>query len=152
MTTEYLRSRSCRWSDIWVFRIGNPARYYPDCSLVSALDAAAFSRYSICLWNLLRAFFTETHSAYISGPIGAARNLESLQKSGITHVLNASPVIPCFHKRHLRYKKIIVYDDPDDDISRYFDESNRFIQKVQLCKASNRDAMARHNNNLYCEL
>lgn len=65
-----------------------------------------------------------------TGPIGAARNLDSLQKSGITHVLNASPVIPCFHKRHLRYKKILVYDDPGDDIARFFDESSRFIHKV----------------------
>lgn len=67
-----------------------------------------------------------------TGPIGAARNLDSLQISGITHVLNASPVIPCFHKRHLRYKKIVVYDDPDDDIARFFDESNRFIHKVMI--------------------
>lgn len=65
------------------------------------------------------------------GPIGAARNLESLQKNGITHVLNASPVIPCFHKRTLRYKKLSVYDDPDDDISSFFDESNKFIQKAR---------------------
>ncbi|KAL0042951.1 hypothetical protein WJX79_004797 [Trebouxia sp. C0005] len=65
------------------------------------------------------------------GPIGAARNLESLQKNGITHVLNASPVIPCFHKRQLRYKKLLVYDDPDDDIARFFDESSTFIQKAR---------------------
>ncbi|KAL0030302.1 hypothetical protein WJX77_008447 [Trebouxia sp. C0004] len=65
------------------------------------------------------------------GPIGAARNLESLQKNGVTHVLNASPVIPCFHKRQLRYKKLLVYDDPDDDIARFFDESSRFIQKAR---------------------
>lgn len=65
------------------------------------------------------------------GPIGAARNLESLQKNGITYVLNASPVIPCFHRKHLRYKKVLVYDDPDEDISRYFNESNRFIQKAR---------------------
>lgn len=65
------------------------------------------------------------------GPIGAARNLDALQKNGITHVLNASPVIPCFHKRQFRYKKLHVYDDPDDDIARFFDESNRFIQKAR---------------------
>ena len=53
-----------------------------------------------------------------------------MQKSGITYVLNASPVIPCFHQKYLRYKKVFVYDDPDEDISRYFDESIRFIQKV----------------------
>lgn len=80
--------------------------------------------------NLLRACFIDTDLACFVGPIGAARNLESLQKCGISHVLNASPVIPCFHKRHLRYKKVLVYDDPDDDISRYFDESSRFIHKV----------------------
>lgn len=53
-----------------------------------------------------------------------------MQGKGITHVLNASPVIPCFHKRHLRYKQIFVYDDPDEDISAFFEESNKFINKV----------------------
>jgi len=32
----------------------------------------------------------------------------------------------------LRYKKLLVYDDPDDDITRFFDESSTFIQKVTL--------------------
>ena len=53
-----------------------------------------------------------------------------MQSKGITHVLNASPVIPCFHKRQFRYKQIFVYDDPDEDISAFFEESNKFINKV----------------------
>lgn len=65
------------------------------------------------------------------GPVGAARNLDSLQSKGITHVLNASPVIPCFHKRQLRYKQVLVYDDPGEDISAFFSESNRFINKAR---------------------
>lgn len=36
------------------------------------------------------------------------------------------------HKRQLRYKKLLVYDDPYDDIARFFDESSTFIQKVTL--------------------
>ena len=104
-------------------------------------------------WNLLRACFTNTDLACFVGPIGAARSLESLQKNGITHVLNASPVIPCFHKRHLRYKKVLVYDDPDDDISRHFDESSRFINKVQPCTACDRAAVTGLNNHVViCDL
>ena len=70
---------------------------------------------------------------HIAGPIGAAKNLESLQQNALPQVFNASPVIPCFDKRQFRYKKLVVYDDPDDDIARFFDESNKFIEKV--CKS-----------------
>ncbi|KAK9905626.1 hypothetical protein WJX75_003377 [Coccomyxa subellipsoidea] len=63
------------------------------------------------------------------GSLGAARNLEGLQKRGVTHVLNASPIVPCFHRRHFRYKCVPVYDDVDEDISSFFTETNRFIAK-----------------------
>lgn len=64
------------------------------------------------------------------GSIGAARNLQALQREGITHVLNASPIVPCFHRRHLRYKVVTVYDDAQEDIAQFFDETNSFISKV----------------------
>lgn len=34
-----------------------------------------------------------------AGSIGAARNLEALRGCGVTHVVNASPIVPCFHRR-----------------------------------------------------
>ncbi|EIE23642.1 phosphatases II [Coccomyxa subellipsoidea C-169] len=63
------------------------------------------------------------------GSLGAARNLEGLQKRGVTHVLNASPIVPCFHRHHFRYKCVPVYDDVDEDISSFFAETNRFIAR-----------------------
>lgn len=65
-----------------------------------------------------------------TGSLGAARNLEGLRKRGVTHVLNASPIVPCFHRGHFRYKCVPVYDDVDEDISSFFSETNRFIAKV----------------------
>ncbi len=66
-----------------------------------------------------------------AGSLGAARNLEGLQKRGVTHVLNASPIVPCFHRHHFRYKCVPVYDDVDEDISSFFAETNRFIARVR---------------------
>ena len=62
--------------------------------------------------------------------------MEGLQKRGVTHVLNASPIVPCFHRRHFRYKCVPVYDDVDEDISSFFAETNRFISKVCRFTAS----------------
>lgn len=71
----------------------------------------------------------ECASVY-TGSLGAARNLEGLRKRGVTHVLNASPIVPCFHRGQFRYKCVPVYDDADEDISSFFSETNRFIAKV----------------------
>lgn len=32
------------------------------------------------------------------GGVGAARNLAAIRRAGISHVLNASPIVPCFHE------------------------------------------------------
>lgn len=50
---------------------------------------------------------------------------------GITHVINAAPVVPCFHTTRLKYKVLEVYDDEEDDIAQFFEESNKFIDKVR---------------------
>ncbi|CAL5220799.1 g2872 [Coccomyxa viridis] len=63
------------------------------------------------------------------GSIGSARNLEGLKKRGITHVLNASPIVPRFHKRHFSYMTIQVYDDVDEDIARFFHQAACFIAR-----------------------
>jgi protein-tyrosine phosphatase len=63
------------------------------------------------------------------GGIGAARNLSGLQEQGVTHVLNMSPVVPCFHRKALRYKTVTVFDDPDSNIAQFFPDTNKYIHK-----------------------
>jgi protein-tyrosine phosphatase len=63
------------------------------------------------------------------GSLGAAKNLPALHKEGITHILNASPIVPCYHRRHFRYKVVSVYDDAQEDISQHFEEANKYIDK-----------------------
>lgn len=65
---------------------------------------------------------------YIGG-VGAARDLEKLQRFGITHVLNASPIVPCFHRKYLRYKNVDVFDDEEENIMQYFMSSSAYITK-----------------------
>ena len=45
-------------------------------------------------------------------------------------MLNASPIVPCFHRRQLRYKVVTVFDDAQEDIAQFFEETNRYIAKV----------------------
>ena len=71
-----------------------------------------------------------------AGGIGAARNLAGLQEQGVTHVLNVSPVVPCFHRKALRYKTVTVYDDPDSNIAQYFSDTNKYIHKVGIVSVS----------------
>lgn len=48
----------------------------------------------------------------------------------MTHVVNASPIVPCFHRKRLRYRSIGVYDDEQDDIAQHFAATSAFIAKV----------------------
>jgi hypothetical protein len=66
-----------------------------------------------------------------AGGIGAARNLAALRGLAITHVVNASPIVPCFHAGCLRYRTVAVFDDAGEDIAQFFDATNRWIDKVQ---------------------
>ena len=68
--------------------------------------------------------------AWCSGSVGAARNKHGLQKAGIKFVLNASPVVPCFHGGCFRYKTVAVYDDVDENIAQHFLDTNAFIDQV----------------------
>jgi hypothetical protein len=63
------------------------------------------------------------------GGVGAARDLEKLEALGVTHVVNASPIVPCFHRKRLRYRSICVYDDEQDDIAQHFAAATAFIAK-----------------------
>lgn len=66
-----------------------------------------------------------------AGGVGAARDLEQLEALGVTHVVNASPIVPCFHRKRLRYRSICVYDDEQDDIAQHFAAAIAFIAKVR---------------------
>lgn len=65
-----------------------------------------------------------------AGGVGAARDLEALDALGVTHVVNASPIVPCFHRKRLRYRSICVYDDEHDDIAQHFAATSAYIAKV----------------------
>jgi hypothetical protein len=65
-----------------------------------------------------------------TGGVGAARDLEKLEELGVTHIVNASPIVPCFHRKRLRYCSICVYDDEQDDIAQHFAATIAFITKV----------------------
>lgn len=69
--------------------------------------------------------------APVSGSLGAARNLEGLRKRNVTHIVNASPIVPCFFRGHFRYKALPVYDDAEEDIARFFADATRFIARVR---------------------
>lgn len=73
---------------------------------------------------------TQAHSFTLTGGVGAARDVEKLEELGVTHVVNASPVVPCFHRKRLRYRSIVVYDDEQDDIAQHFATTSAFIAKV----------------------
>ena len=45
-------------------------------------------------------------------------------------MLNASPVVPCFHGGCFRYKTVAVYDDVDENIAQHFLDTNAFIDQV----------------------
>ena len=45
-----------------------------------------------------------------------------------------SQIVPCFHRKKLRYRAVFVYDDGEEDISQFFGPTNAFIAKVKgLC-------------------
>ena len=66
------------------------------------------------------------------GPIGAARNLKALRKCGITHIINASPVVPCYFRDNPEgafvYHLVPIYDDAAVDLTGHIEEANDFIE------------------------
>lgn len=69
-----------------------------------------------------------TDGLYVGG-IAVARNLGALQAAGISHVVNASPIVPCFHRSWLRYHVVAVFDDEEEDIMQFFESTNSYIAK-----------------------
>ncbi|QDZ25544.1 dual specificity phosphatase [Chloropicon primus] len=64
------------------------------------------------------------------GGIGGAKNKEELDKNGVTHVVNCSPV--CHHVCHKEYEYLLVsvYDKSTDNIEDEFVKSNAFIRSA----------------------
>ncbi len=56
-------------------------------------------------------------------------------KEGITHIINVTKNIPFYHENSNRikieYSRVSVNDSCDQDIKKYFDETNKFIEKVK---------------------
>lgn len=67
------------------------------------------------------------------GSSGAARNLKGLRKRGVTHVVNASAIVPCYFMNNpnvaVSYLKIPIFDDGSVDIVSYFEEVHAFIEQ-----------------------
>jgi protein-tyrosine phosphatase len=58
-----------------------------------------------------------------------------LLKEGITHIINVTKNIPFYHENSesikIEYLRVSVNDSCDQDIKKYFDEANNFIDKVK---------------------
>lgn len=65
------------------------------------------------------------------GSMGAARNRASLKRLGVHGIVNASPVVPCFHRSCFQYKTVTIYDDAEEDISQHFHTTNQFITEAR---------------------
>jgi hypothetical protein len=65
------------------------------------------------------------------GPIGAARNLKALRKRGITHILNVSPVVPCYFRDNpegaFTYHVVAIYDDSSVDLLPHLEKAVEYI-------------------------
>lgn len=70
------------------------------------------------------------HRLYI-GPIGAARNLKALRKAGITHILNATAVVPCFFRERpvgaFSYLHVPIFDEASTELLPHLEEANAFV-------------------------
>ena len=73
-----------------------------------------------------------------AGSLGAARSRATLKRLGISHIVNASPVVPCFHRHSFKYKTVCVYDDDEEDIMQHFHETNTFINEVRIAAQGSR--------------
>jgi hypothetical protein len=67
---------------------------------------------------------------YVGG-VGGAKNRERLLACGITHVVNASPVIPCFYEQDFEYLLLEgFYDQSSENIDEMIEMSNAFIHRA----------------------
>ena len=71
------------------------------------------------------------------GSMSAARNLKALRKCGITHILNASPVVPCYFRDNpegaFSYHLVPIYDDASVELAPHLNEAVNFISEGLDC-------------------
>jgi hypothetical protein len=70
------------------------------------------------------------------GSSSTARNGKALKKIGVTHILNASAIVPCYFEVEqgpgslkAEYLKIPIFDDESIDIRQYFHQVFEFIDQ-----------------------
>ena len=67
-----------------------------------------------------------------------AKNKDLLVSIGITHVINVTKNIPCYHmdkdEPKIEYMRVPVNDGADQDIKQYFEGTNKFIEDVKIKK------------------
>lgn len=82
------------------------------------------------------------------GSQGAARNLKALRKRGVTHIVNATAILPCYFEDRFAYLKIPIFDDESTDVYSWFYDVNNFIDEglkhggvlVHCCAGQSRSA------------
>ena len=63
------------------------------------------------------------------GSITSASNLEELESKNITHILCCGFKLKCFFPEKFKYYKIDIIDRENENIRKYFDETNNFINE-----------------------
>ena len=63
-----------------------------------------------------------------------SQNLEYLQSMGITHILNVSSQLPNAFPKDIIYYKLMIDDDPQFPIAKFFACASSFIERVERCK------------------
>jgi len=63
------------------------------------------------------------------GPYESAEDLRSLNQKKITHILTVGVWMQPLHPNALSYKVINVYDMPDQNLLKYFEECHEFIDQ-----------------------
>jgi dual specificity MAP kinase phosphatase len=91
-----------------------------------------------CIGNIrchLQGYINNTFNAneiyqniYV-GDLASASNKEALKEQGITHILSVFNGCYEIYPDDFTYKIIHINDDTWEDISKYFDETNEFIQR-----------------------
>ncbi|CAD5125199.1 DgyrCDS13440 [Dimorphilus gyrociliatus] len=66
---------------------------------------------------------------YLSGQ-DVARDLSILKSSGITHILNLAPIIPCSFPSEFAYKTVELLDVPETDLISSLEDCLNFIDLV----------------------
>eukprot|EP01080_Neovahlkampfia_damariscottae_P007910 gene7910-12378_t len=66
---------------------------------------------------------------YLGGK-SSAENEYFLQESKITHILNLAEELKNYFPEKYKYKKLDLEDNEECDISKYFEETNEFIQEA----------------------